>query len=74
MSYAVIFATTSVAAGDLFETVPSARMDVALMHADPSYKPQAVTVEALRGRGLIDRGDRPHNATLKALAYLAGMP
>ncbi len=66
-----IYATTAVAAGDLFEAVPSARMDVALMHADPAYKPQAATIAALKERGLIDRDDRPHEETLRALLLLA---
>lgn len=74
MTDPAIYATTAVAAGDLFETVPSARMDVALMSHDPAYKPQAATIDALRDRGLIDRDDRPHDETLRALVQLAGQP
>ena len=67
-----VYASTAIAVGDLFEAVPSARMDVVLMEADASYEPQAATIAALKTRGLIDRNDRPHAETLRALLLLAG--
>ncbi len=68
------YATTAIAAGDLFEVLPRARVEVALMSLDATYEPQVVVVEALRERGLIDQGDRPHDEVLRALVSLAGQP
>lgn len=72
MTHPAVYATTVIAAGDLFEAVPSARMDIALMSLDATYEPQAATIEALKSRNLIDCNDRPHDETLRALVHLAG--
>lgn len=69
----IIYAVTAIAAGDLFDKVPSARMDICLMGADPNHRLQAATIAALKERNLIDHGERPHDETLRALVCLAGV-